>query len=240
MYACKPLSFLPIQSDRDFAQAEVGDTVLIPERHFERLFGEFLGGVLGVQLNFTTAAATATIYATAAPQTEEEDCVFLPDWIIWTLEQRQLQIHQLTCEVKKAERLGRAATIVARPIAATESDLRAELEAVLYDNHYVHAQTLVNVPSGDVWIESVMDSDGFEMEVGELGEELALEIMDAPGVAEAKAAQEAARIATAAARVAAEAARVATEAAKTATEATKPVDPAITRAARLKYFDKKN
>lgn len=224
MYNCKPLSYLPIQSDRDFARAEVGDTVLIPERHFERLFGEFLGGVLGIRLEFHAAATVAIMYATAAPQTEENDSVFLPDWLIWTLEQRQFSIAELQCEVKKAEPLGKAATIVARPIATVEEgvDLRSELETALYDNHYVHAQTIVHVPSGDIWIESVLDSESFEMEVGELGDELALEIQESPGVAEA---QEAARVAEAAA---AAAARVAA------------VDPATVRAARLRYFEKKN
>lgn len=237
MYSCKPLCYLPIQSDRDFVRAEIGDTVLIPERDFERLFGEFLGGVLGVQLEFHCAAATVyTMYATAAPHSEIERTIYLPDWIIQTLEQKQLGVDGLQCNLSKAEPLGRAAVIVARPIASVDetADLRAELEAALYDNHYVHAQTLINVPSGDIWIESVMDADGFEMKMGELGAELALEIMDAPGVAEA---QEAARIATDAARVAVQAARVATEAAKRSTEA---ADIAAIRAARLKYFERKN
>lgn len=223
MYKCKPLSLLPIQSDRDFARAEVGDTVLIPEQRFETLFGEYAGGILGIKLEFINGEESITLYATASPHSELVDGpfndVFLPDWVINTVEQRSLKgIEEYNVVVERAGPLGQAASVIARPLAirTEDTDLRAELEAALYDNRYIHAHTYVHVPSGDIWIESVTDADGFEMEVGQLGLELALEIVEAPGVVEAKAA-----------------------AACVAKAATEAVDPAIVRAARLKYFEGK-
>jgi len=165
--------------------------VLIPERRFETLFGSHLGGVLGIQLQFMLdGEESCVLYATAAPHSEPSDGpfndVYLPDWIIHTLEQRTFRAaEEFNVIVELAEALPAAATIIVRSIGLEEYDVRCELEEALYDNRYVHAGTSIHLKSGEIWIESVLDADGFELPVAELGAEVAVDIIrpSAPEVA---------------------------------------------------------
>jgi hypothetical protein len=106
-----------------------------------------------------------------------------------------------------------------------EMDLRKELEAFFYDCRYVHANTVLQIRGCEVWVERVVDIEGYEVPVAELGPEVSVDIqepLDDGGRAEE------------AARMAAE-----KEAAEEEASKLKIPDAATIRACRLKYFETK-
>ena len=99
MYRCMPLSTLPIQSDLDIV-SESGDTVLIPQPLFERWFGNFTGGLLGIRI----VRHDVEMLATSAPHTEEENEIYLPDWMLLVLRERTLQLEgELRVNIEKLD-----------------------------------------------------------------------------------------------------------------------------------------
>lgn len=178
MYRCMPLSILPIQSDLDLV-SESGDTVLIPQRVFETWFGNFTGGLLGVRL--IDIDHDVELYATSAPHNEEEDHVYLPDWMMLVLREKTLQLEgelcinlrQMTAELPTVRR------IVVRSIDEIGDgvDIRTELEKFLYDCHYIQENTVLRpVPGIEVWIERVFGPQG-AIVAGILDGEVDLEIL---------------------------------------------------------------
>jgi hypothetical protein len=220
---CKPDTHLT-------AEPVAGDVVHLPRRLFERLFGDFEGGVLGITLRVDEEV----MYATAAPSAEQGDDIYVPLWMAAAFEQRTFRdLEVLDFTVDRAEPVARAALIVVRQCVEMEMDVRDALELFLYDCRYVHANTVLHVGGCEVWVERVIDSEGFEVAVAELGPEVSLDIqgsLDDGG--RAAEATEAARVA--------EAARE--EAARLEEESKKPIipDAATIRAQRLKFFETQN
>lgn len=171
-----PLSILPIQSDLDVV-SESGDTVLIPQRLFEDWFGNFTGGLLGVRL----IGGDAEMYATSAPHSEEEDCVYLPDWMMVVLREKTLQLDgELRIGLAKMEGvLPTIRRIVLRSIEQIRDgvDIREVLERFLYDCHYIQENTVLRpVADAEVWIERLIGSRGEPVAAGILDGEVELEI----------------------------------------------------------------
>lgn len=212
MYKCKPNLHLTVEP-------VAGDVAYLPRRLFERLFADFEGGVLGIVLKTNDEF----MYATAAPSSEQGTDIYLPPWIATAFEQRTFRdLEVLEFTVEKAEPIAKAALIVVRQCVEMVIDLREELEAFFFDCRYVHANTVLHVGGCEVWIERVVDSEGFEVSVAELGPEVSVDIqrpLDDGGRSAAEAAAE--------------------EAAKAAAKPQIP-DAATIRAQRLKYFEKNN
>lgn len=169
---------LPIQSGFDVATAE-GDTVLIPQRHFERLFDEeFGGGVLGIR----AVCNDVVIYGSCAPQSDDDD-VYMPDWMMNILREKTMTFDaELMVDVAAAGPVMPAHTIrVRRAEAEVEVNIHELLQEFLYDCKYIQPNTVFHIEGDvdvDVVVEAVMDEEGFEMEVGQLGAEVNLDIRD--------------------------------------------------------------
>jgi hypothetical protein len=179
MFHCKPLSMLPIQSTFDSATAE-GDTVLVPQQHFEQLFDEeFGGGILGIRITYNESI----IYASCAPQSDDNN-VYMPDWMLSMLREKSMNFDEdLTVDIEKAGHVHIASTIRVRRVdTEIEVDMQKLLQEFLYDCKYIQPNTVFHLPfSGmiiDLVVEAVIDEDGFEMEVGLLGSEVNLDIQD--------------------------------------------------------------
>jgi hypothetical protein len=159
------MSMLPLQGSDDFAD-DKNDTILIPQAHFDVLFGDALGGILGVKI---TVENDGPIYATCTPHTEnDEDVIYLPNWMLEKLGSDSL------ADVVRADPLPEATGIVARLIDDAEVDVRGLLEEQLYDFRYVHADTVLTIGSGTrVWIETVYAGEE-TVAVARLGTELTL------------------------------------------------------------------
>ena len=143
-----------------------GDTILIPQTHFDVLFGDSLGGILGVKIT----ADDAVLYATCTPHAEpDSDVIYLPSWMLEKLGDGAM------ADVQRADPLEDATGIVARLVDDDEDlDVRGLLEERLYDFRYVHANTVLTVGSGTrVWIETVYAGEE-TVAVARLGSELAL------------------------------------------------------------------
>lgn len=159
------MNTLPLQGSEDFAD-DKNDTILIPQTQFDVLFGEALGGILGVKI----MAPGSEIYATCTPHTEtDSDVIYLPSWMLEKLG------YQAQADVQRADQLPEATGIVARLIdEAPDLDIRGLLEVRLYDFRYIHADMILNVGSGArVWIETVYAGEE-TVAVARLGTELAL------------------------------------------------------------------
>ena len=159
------MNTLPLQGSEDFAD-DKNDTILIPQTQFDVLFGEALGGILGVKIT----APGSEIYATCTPHTEtDSDVIYLPSWMLEKLGD------EVQADVQRADLLPDATGIVARLIdAAPDLDVRGLLEERLYDFRYIHADTILNIGSGArVWIETVYAGEE-TVAVARLGTELAL------------------------------------------------------------------
>lgn len=166
---------LPLQSSDDFAN-DKNDTILIPQTHFDVLFGDALGGILGVKI----VASDSEIYATCTPHTEtDSDVIYLPSWMLEKLGPN------LQADVERADLLPDATGIVVRLIdEAPDLDVRELLENTLYDFRYIHADTILNVGSGArVWIETVYAGEE-TVAVARLSTELALLVEKALAVEE--------------------------------------------------------
>ncbi len=177
MYQCKYLNMLPLQSFMDVATTE-GDTVLIPERRFEQMFGgEFIGGVLGIRLR----CGDTVLYGGCAPQVDDEYAIYLPDWMMETLREKTMNFDELMADVEAAGDIEGAATLYVRRIDdELEADIQELLQKFLFDCKYIHANTVLHLPFAgtviDVIVERVMNEAGDPIEVGRLGAEVNLEI----------------------------------------------------------------
>jgi hypothetical protein len=159
------MNTLPLQGSEDFAD-DKNDTILIPQSHFDVLFGEALGGILGVKIT----APGSEIYATCTPHTEtDSDVIYLPSWMLEKLGD------EVQADVQRADPLPEATGIVARLIdEAPDLDVRRLLEECLYDFRYINANTILNVGSAArVWIETVYAGEE-TVAVARLGTELTL------------------------------------------------------------------
>lgn len=163
MFTCQAINTIPLQGSDDFAGTN--DTILIPSAHFETLFGEALGGVLGVRV----VHDGGVIYAACAPHTEEEDVIFMPQFMLDI-------VGAQTVEVERAEPLDQATGIVARSVDEVEGDIRELLEQFLYDFRYINANTILTISGGcQIWIETVYAGEE-TVSAARLGDELALMI----------------------------------------------------------------
>jgi hypothetical protein len=237
MYTAKPNTHLTVEPG-------AGDVVHLPRRLFERLFADFEGGVLGIVLK----ADEEQMYATAAPSAEQGDDIYMPLWMATAFEQRLgRHLEGLLFDVIRAEPIAKASLIVARQCVEVEMDVREALESFFFDCRYVHANTVLQVDGCEIWIERLIDAEGFEIAVAELGLEVSVDIqgpLDDGGAAEEarRAAEADRRAAEEAAEAARRAAEEAAEEARRAAEATaKPqgIDAATLRAKRLAFYEKK-
>lgn len=230
MYKCKQNTYL-----LNTYSIVDGDVVHLPRHLFEQLFSGFEGGVLGITLRM----GEEIMYATAAPLAEQGMDIYVPLWMATAFEQRTLRgLEELDFSVDRAEPCSQASLIVVRQCVEMEIDLRAMLEDFLYDCRYVHANTVLQIGGCEVWVERVVDIEGFEVPVAELGPEVSVDIQkpldDGGRTAREEAAREEA-VREEAARE--EAARE--EAAREEASKLKIPDAATIRAQRLKYFEAK-
>jgi hypothetical protein len=229
MYTAKPNTHLTVE-------VTAGDVVYLPRRLFERLFGDFEGGVLGIMLK----ADEEQMYATAAPSIEQGNDMYVPLWMATAFEQRLgRHLEDVLFDIERAEPIARASLIVARQCIEQEMDVRDALESFFFDCRYVHANTVLQVDGSEIWIECIVDSEGFEVSIAELGPEVSVDIQGPLDDGGARAATEAAAREAEKARIAAEeaAAREAEEAARVAAKPQIP-DAATIRAKRLAFYEK--
>jgi hypothetical protein len=175
MYQCKYLNMLPLQSNHDFATVE-GDTVLIPEQRFEQLFGDKVGGVLGIRVR----CGSALLYGGCAPQVDDEYAIYLPDWMMAILHEKTLNFDDLSADIELAGDMPNAASLIVRRVDDDlEADVQELLQQFLYDCKFIQPNTMLHLPFAgttiDVIVDKVLSADGSELPVGRLGDEVVVE-----------------------------------------------------------------
>lgn len=174
MFTCRSMNTLPLQGSDDFAD-DKNDTILIPQSHFDVLFGDALGGVLGVKITvMNDGPIPFELCAACTPHTEvDTDIIYLPNWMLEKLGS------EARADVVRAGLLPEATGIVARLIDHEEVDVRELLEERLYDFRYANADTILTAGNGTrIWIETIYAGEEI-VSAARLGTELTL-VVEAP------------------------------------------------------------